>query len=179
MLNCVVLSLLIVFLNIQNQSIDTDYLTGVYNRKKLETYIKGKVSRSSENKTFSAILLDLNNFKAINDTFGHDVGDNVLETSAKLLKSSIRSNDFLARFGGDEFCIILDVSDRTNLEATVSRINDCIEKYNESCDHPYKISFSMGYAVYDYNSGMKVEEFQKQIDTLMYENKRFYKEVKK
>ena len=91
----------------------------------------------------------------------HDVGDNVLETSAKLLKSSIRSNDFIARFGGDEFCIVLDVSDKAYLEATVSRINDCIEKYNESCDHPYKISFSMGYAVYDYNSGMKVEEFSK------------------
>lgn len=178
MLNSVVLSLLIVFLNIQNQDIHTDYLTGVHNRKKLETYLKDKISTCTENKTFSAIMIDLDNFKLINDTFGHDIGDYVLETSAKLLKSCIRSNDFIARFGGDEFFIILDISDGINLEKAVCRINDCIEKYNESSSEPYKLSFSMGYAVYDYHSHMKAEEFEKYIDLLMYENKRINKEIK-
>lgn len=178
MLNSVVLSLVIVFLNIQNRSMHTDYLTGVNNRKKLETYLKEKVSTSTENKTFSAILIDLNNFKSINDTFGHDVGDNALEIFAKLLKNCLRSNDFIARFGGDEFCVVLDISDRIVLEATVYRINSCIEKYNESNSQPYKLSFSMGYAVYDYHSHMKVEEFEKQIDILMYENKWANKEIK-
>lgn len=178
MLNSVVLSSLIVFLNIQNQNMHIDYLTGVNNRKKLEIYLKEKIRTSTENKTFSAIMIDLDNFKSINDTFGHDMGDYALETSAKLLKSCIRSNDFIARFGGDEFCIVLDVSDRINLEKAVCRINDCIEKYNESSAKPYKLSFSMGYAVYDYHSHMKMEEFQKQIDILMYENKRTNKEIK-
>jgi len=178
MLNSVVISSLIVLLNIQNQSMNTDYLTGVNNRKKLETYLKKKISTSTKNKTFSAIMIDLDNFKSINDTFGHDMGDYALETFAKLLKSCIRSNDFIARFGGDEFFIVLDVSDRINLEAAVCRINDCIEKYNESSAMPYKFSFSMGYAVYDYHSNMTVEEFQKHIDILMYENKRKNKEIK-
>ena len=157
----------------------TDYLTGVNNRKKLETYLKERINSSTKKKTFSAILIDLDNFKYVNDAFGHDMGDNALETSAKLLKSCIRSNDFIARFGGDEFCIVLDVSDRDNLEKTVCRINDCIEKYNESGIQPYKLGFSMGYDVYDYHSHMKVEEFQKHIDMLMYENKRANKEIKK
>lgn len=175
MLNGVVLSLLVVFLNIQNRNIYTDYLTGVNNRKKLDTYLKEKISTSTEDKSFSAILIDLNNFKSINDTFGHDMGDNALETTAKLLKSCLRSNDFIARYGGDEFFIVLDVSNRIDLEAMVCRINNCIERSNESSSQSYKLGFSMGYAVYDYHSHMKAEEFQKHVDILMYENKQTHK----
>ncbi|MBU3193077.1 GGDEF domain-containing protein [Clostridium algidicarnis] len=178
MLNSVVLSLLIVFLNIQNQSMHIDYLTGINNRKRLEAYLKQKVSTSNENKTFSAIMMDLDDFKSINDTFGHDVGDDALKLTAKLLKNCTRSKDFIARFGGDEFCIVLDISNKNELDCAIRRINDCTKKYNESSGKPYKISFSMGYAVYDYNSRMSVEEFQKQIDILMYENKRINKEIK-
>lgn len=69
MLNGVVLSSLIVFLNIQNQNMHIDYLTVVNNRKKLEIYLKEKISTITENKTFSAIMIDLNDFKSINDTF--------------------------------------------------------------------------------------------------------------
>lgn len=175
--NSVVISLLIVFLNIQNRSLYTDYLTGVYNRKKLETYLQEKVNKSTENKTFSAMLIDLNDFKSINDSFGHDMGDNALETSAKLLKNCLRANDFIARFGGDEFCIVLDITDRIELEEIACRINSCIEKYNDSGLKPYKISFSIGYAVYDCQFHMNVEGFQKHIDILMYENKRANKEI--
>jgi diguanylate cyclase (GGDEF)-like protein len=172
MLNSVAFSLLIVSFYIQNRSMNTDYLTGVSNRKRLETYMREKINTSTEDKTFSAILIDLDDFKFINDTFGHDIGDYVLGTLVKLLKSCLRSGDFIARFGGDEFYIILDVSNRDALEATVYRINNCIEKYNECANKPYKLGLSMGYSVYDYNSHMKVEDFQKHIDILMYENKR-------
>lgn len=177
-LNSVVLSLLVVFLNIQNRSIYTDYLTGVNNRKRLDAYLKEKVSTSTKDKCFSAILIDINNFKSINDTFGHDMGDNALENAAKLLKNCLRSNDFIARYGGDEFCIVLDVSNMIDLEAMACRINNCVEKYNESSSQPYKLEFSIGYAVYDYHSHMKAEEFQKQVDILMYENKQTIKKQK-
>lgn len=171
MLNGVVLSLLIVFFNIQSRCIYTDYLTGVNNRKKLDIHIKEKISTSTVYKTFSAILIDIDNFKSINDSFGHDMGDDALETTVKLLKSCLRADDFLARFGGDEFYIILDISNKDILEETASRINSCIYKYNESGSKPYKLSFSMGYAVYDCHSHMNEKEFQKHIDILMYENK--------
>lgn len=177
MLSSVVLSMLIVYFNIQNNSMYTDYVSGVYNRKKLETYFKEKISTCTEDKTFSAILIDMDNFKAINDTYGHDAGDDALETSAKLMQSSLRSDDFIARFGGDEFYIILDVSNQKDLESAVSRIRQCFEKYNETSVKPYKLGFSAGYAVYDCHAHLKVDEFEKHIDALMYENKRSNKEL--
>jgi len=171
MLNCVVLSLLIVFLNIQNSSLYNDFLTGVNNRKKLEIYLKDKINSCNENKTFSAIMIDLNNFKSINDNFGHGVGDHALQISAEILKNCIRTNDFIGRYGGDEFVIILDISDIKDLEEIVYRINHSAEIYNESSSDPFTISFSMGYAVYNYHAKMMIDEFLKQIDILMYENK--------
>lgn len=175
-LNSVVISMLIIFLNIQNRSIYTDYLTGLYNRKKLDRYLRDKVYSSNENKSFSAISIDLNNFKAINDTFGHDIGDNALEIFGNLLKSCVRTKDFVARYGGDEFFIVLDVSDKNDLESMVLRLKNCIKEYNNKHSTPYQLNFSMGYAVYDYNSQMTVEEFQRYIDMLMYEDKREGKE---
>ena len=63
----------------------------------------------------------------------------------------------------------------SDLEAMACRINSCFEKYNESGSHPYKLGFSMGYAVYDHHSHMSAEEFLKQVDILMYEEKQAYK----
>lgn len=171
-LSGVTVSLLVVFLNIQNKSIHTDYLTGVDNRTRLESYLGERVATSAADRTFSAILVDLDSFKSINDTFGHDAGDRALQISAQLLKSCIRSDDLIARFGGDEFCIVLRNAGRADLNAIVQRINAGLEKYNATSDQQYKLGFTMGYDVYDTSSHMTAEEFQKRIDTLMYENKR-------
>lgn len=168
-LNGVTLSILVLFLNIQNRNIYTDYLTGVNNRKRLDAYLKEKVSSGEE--TFSAVLVDLDNFKMINDTYGHDAGDAALETAAKLLKSSLRENDFIARYGGDEFCMILNISERDDLERAINRIKRSVDKYNKSSGNLYKIEFSMGYDVYDRNSNMSSEKFLKKLDVMMYANK--------
>lgn len=171
MLNSVVFSLLVVFLNIQNHSMYTDHLTDVNNRKKLDAYLRKKINSSTIEKGFSAILLDINDFKYINDTYGHNIGDEALETAAKLLKSCLRADDFIARFGGDEFCIILNISDKDDLEAMVCRINSSIEAHNKIESHMYSIGFSMGYAVYDKKLHVGAEDFLKHIDTLMYQQK--------
>lgn len=173
-LNGVTLSILVLFINIQNSSIYTDYLTGVNNRKKLDAYLKGKIN--SGEKAFSAVLVDINNFKAINDTYGHDTGDAALETAANMLKSSLRANDFIARYGGDEFCLVLDISNKTDLEKAISRIKSLVETNNMSCDNPYIIEFSMGYDVYDRHRDMNAEKFLKRLDMLMYANKQAIKE---
>lgn len=173
-LNGVTLSILVLFLNIQNRNIYTDYLTGVSNRKRLDAYLKEKISSGDE--TFSAVLVDLNNFKMINDTLGHDAGDAALEIAAKLLKDSLRENDFIARYGGDEFCMILNISDKNDLERAVTRIKRFIEKNNKLSDSPYKIEFSMGYDVYDRNSDLNAENFLKKLDKMMYANKQYDKE---
>ncbi len=175
-LNSIVLSLLIAFLYIQNKSMSTDHLTGLNNRKRFESYIKEKIDSATRLKTFSAIMLDINNFKIINDTFGHDMGDKALEVSGKLLKSCIRTSDFLARYGGDEFFLILDISSERELKATINRINNKINEFNSRGVYPFELYFSMGYAIYDYKSKMGVNKFLKYVDKLMYENKEEYKQ---
>lgn len=170
-INSIVPSMLLVYLNIQNKSIYTDYLTGVHNRKMLDSYIRDKMEASVGKKTFSAVMIDLDNFKQINDTLGHDVGDRALESATKLIQSCLKPQDFIARFGGDEFFVILDMSDKEGLERIISRIKKCVQDYNDMEQEPYKLSFSMGYSVYDSTEVMEVDDFIRKVDQLMYEDK--------
>lgn len=166
------LSLLIIYLNIQDRGLNTDYLTGVYNRRQLDGYIQGKIRNSSPEKSFSAILIDINDFKSINDRLGHETGDEALKDTVNILRKSLRPNDFIARFGGDEFVIILDINHRDMLEQAVKRISNNVEVFNKGSLKPYKISFAMGYDIYDYNSKLKSDDFFSHIDRLMYMNKK-------
>ena len=87
----------------------TDPLTGIMNRRGFETELNRTLANARRHGRLSALLfVDMNNFKAINDTFGHFAGDEVLCHVADLLKANIRETDVLARVGGDEFCIILN-----------------------------------------------------------------------
>ncbi len=166
------LSLLIIYFNIQDRGLNTDYLTGVYNRRQLDGYINAKIRNCTEEKSFSAILIDINDFKLINDMFGHETGDEALKDAVSIIRKSLRLNDFVARFGGDEFVIIMDIYSREMLEQAVKRITDNVENFNKDSLKPYKISFAMGYDVYDSNSKLKLDHFFNHIDTLMYNNKK-------
>ena len=170
-LSGLVLSILIVYLNIQNRSLITDYLTKVYNRKGFDMHLKEKIRASQRGKTFSAILLDYDHFKSINDTYGHDMGDIALTQSACLLKTCIRHTDFIARYGGDEFVILLDTENKAELEAVVQRINSAIERHNKDNHYPFSIGFSAGYAMYDHSNGQSADDFVKQLDRMMYQMK--------
>ena len=165
----------IVFTNIQNRSMDTDYLTGAFNRQSLDLHIQNKIEHISDRHSFSALLLDIDNFKAINDCFGHYEGDIALINAAKLFRVSVGRKDFVARYGGDEFCIILEEDDSISLEQTVNQIKDKFQEFNKNSKKPYQLSFSVGYAVYDPKVGKKAEQFLKIIDQHMYNDKRFRK----
>ncbi len=171
-LNGVTISLCIVFLNIQNRSMNIDYLTGLYNRKNLETYMQDKINACTRNKTFSAILLDIDRFKSINDQFGHAVGDEALGETAKLLRSCLEFSDFIARYGGDEFYIVLERSNQDDLDAAIDKIYRCTQRFNTLHEKPYQLNFSMGFAVYDFKTKMSLKEFQEHIDQKTKENKR-------
>jgi diguanylate cyclase (GGDEF)-like protein len=171
MLSGTTLSLLIVFLYTQNQMVEMDYLTGVYNRRLLEIYLTSRINDLSNSNRLGAIMLDLDDFKMINDCFGHIIGDEALTVLAKLLRSSVRGNDFIARYGGDEFCIVLNHIDWNELIAIVERINHNIELYNLQHDKPYLLSLSMGYDIYSFEKFNSNDEFLNHIDRLMYQEK--------
>lgn len=166
-----VFSIMIVFFYVQSRSLDVDYLTGLYNRRKLDMVMRQKIASCEQDKTFSAILLDIDKFKNINDTLGHNSGDAALADAAAILRGCLRVGTFIARYGGDEFCIILGIDNSDGLSKVMDRIRGRAGEFNLRSGKPYTIAFSMGGDVYRPDSHMRTEDFQKHIDELMYEDK--------
>lgn len=169
--SCMTFSILIVYFNIVNMGLNTDYLTGVYNRRQLDSYLKERIEEATPEKTFASVLIDLDKFKQINDVLGHHAGDEALLEMVRLLRRCLRADDFIARFGGDEFYILLSINDKIQLKEIVERIRNAAEEFNKT-GKPYQIDFSMGYDVYDPASRMTAEEFIKHLDRLMYLHKK-------
>lgn len=89
----------------------TDQLTKLFNRRKYDLMIKAKIAEYHKHgKVFSIILIDIDHFKSINDTYGHDKGDSILKGLASLLQQNIRSEDMLFRWGGEEFTLLVNIS---------------------------------------------------------------------
>jgi len=107
-----------------------DVLTGLPNRSQVEFHLNRAIERSKRNNTSLALVfIDLNKFKVINDTLGHDVGDEVLIIVSNKFKASFRSVDFLARHGGDEFVAIVEgITDEINLSHLLSKVITSIEE---------------------------------------------------
>lgn len=162
---------LVLFANIQDRNIDQDYLTGVFNRQTLDSYMQQKINAATEDKTFSAILLDIDNFKCINDQFGHTEGDKALTDTTFVLRDALEFTDFIARYGGDEFCIILDSDDPETVENTILQINNYLEDFNRQEDKPYQLSLSFGCAIYHTFMGNNPETIFRIIDRKMYDQK--------
>lgn len=148
----------------------TDKLTEIYNRAKLDKTLQEEFNRSKRYKTeFSVILIDIDFFKKVNDTFGHQIGDDVLKESAQVLKDSIRLTDVLGRWGGEEFLII---SPQTNLEGAVKiaeHINNAIKLYKFKT-YPNKVTMSIGVASY-FEDMSKIEEIVLNADKSLYKAK--------
>lgn len=162
----------LVFTNIQNRNIDKDYLTGAFNRQTLDNYIGHKIDVCmKENKRFSALLLDIDNFKTINDRFGHFEGDVALIKAVAVLRESVGRKDFIGRYGGDEFCVVLESGAEEDAAAQAERIRDSFIRLNAAKSMPYDLSLSMGSAVCDQKI-RSVEAFYKLIDKNMYRDKK-------
>lgn len=106
----------------------TDKLTGLYNRLKLDEILSQQIDEYKRYKhPFSIILLDIDNFKQINDHFGHDIGDNILEEIAKRLKLNIRTTDVVGRWGGEEFVVICKNTESDNGLIVAEHLRELIE----------------------------------------------------
>jgi len=151
----------------------TDPLTGLPNRRVLDEIIQREIERSKRyNRPLSVMVIDLDNFKMVNDTFGHSFGDEVLKTVGKVLRESCRKVDTVGRYGGDEFIIILP---ETNLKNAIKVANklirnvDKIEFYSPNNDKIY-LSISIGIASYP-ETTREPEKLINFADLAMYEAK--------
>lgn len=113
-----------------------DLLTNLYNRRAFEEFAEKEVSRAEREQTYiSVVLMDIDLFKQVNDTHGHQIGDKVLQEFSVRLKDSLRQYDILARYGGEEFMLLLPDTDRETalviaekLRVTIFQPVFCVEK---------------------------------------------------
>lgn len=172
-----VLIILTIYLNLQNDEISTDYLTGLYNRRKLDKYINLKLRLEREHSILFAILIDVDDFKKINDTYGHMVGDKALIHVSRLLKACVDLDDFIARLGGDEFMIIGERKSRKKVGILMRDLDHIISEFNRRNKVPYTLKLSLGYSIYEDDNCKSIDEFIQVADARMYNMKKKKKEV--
>lgn len=153
----------------------TDNLTGLYNRHYLDTHLDNLVSQARETgKPLGLVMMDMDHFKSVNDTYGHAVGDEVLVELAKRIVSVTRGSDLVARVGGEEFVVVMP---ETEIDHAVE-VGDRIRKAVESL--PFKISHEQGYLDKTISLGMAflkpdnsdtVDELMKRADDMLYKAK--------
>ena len=143
----------------------TDTLTGVYNRNKLNEIVIG---RQKYDAIYSIIIMDIDDFKVINDTHGHKVGDEILKEFADILKSVTRKSDFLGRWGGEEFIIICSDIKKDQALAVAEKIREKVEDFDFYKD--LKITASFGVA--QYTKGISYDELFVLADSALFKAKR-------
>jgi len=144
-----------------------DALTGLHNRRALYDYLKHESQVAERHHlSFVLIYMDLNNFKTVNDLHGHQAGDAVLEQVGKTLINETRSVDIPARYGGDEFCIIMPRISLNEIEIPLRRITS---DFDAHCNYP--VTFSMGVVQVGPTHFEEPEELIQIADRLMYEAK--------
>ncbi|MFT4716109.1 MAG: diguanylate cyclase (GGDEF)-like protein [Paracoccaceae bacterium] len=149
----------------------TDTLTGLKNRRALDHILDRELGRTPENK-FGLMHIDLDFFKSVNDTHGHAAGDHVLQKAARIFVEETRTDDIVARTGGDEFVLILmNCNDEDILNRIAARIIKRLEKPILFDGVACRISASIGITVSSYYSDPNVEQISGDADAALYESK--------
>lgn len=150
---------------------NTDVLTGLYNRRFLMDYL-GRVRKKSNKGGFAILMIDVDFFKAINDTHGHGIGDIVLTIMGKRMQSCIREKDILARIGGEEFCVVLE-------KVSIENMQNISDKFNQKIAlSPFKhreeqlnVTISIGALYIENSQQWSLEQVLQQSDKLLYQAK--------
>ena len=148
-------------MSMQNELAYKDSLTGLHNRQYLDRILNTWNGRSG-------IMIDMDYFKEINDSFGHSAGDRALKDTADLLVAASPEDSILIRFAGDEFILLLSTGQEILIEKVEENIRKAADEFNRTADRPYQISLSMGHAFYEQKDE---DSFLEAIDSAMYKDK--------
>lgn len=156
----------------------TDELTGLLNRRgffaiaqqqlKVAKRVKGKLA---------LVFADMDDFKSINDKWGHHKGDEALAAMADILRRSFRDSDLIARISGDEFALLLLDTHEDNFDIIFRRLQKNIDAFNTRSGGMYFLSLSIGMALYEHNRPCSIDELLKLADKRMYDQKKLKKKV--
>lgn len=171
------IALLVVFIFIEGRRSDRDYLTGLLNRQSFDARIHTRMSQFAKRGSFFFSVIDLDNFKMINDTCGHETGDEVLQVVSRTLYHSVSVPDTVARYGGDEFVMIIESDKKKVMESVIVRINEQLKRWNESNSFVFDLSLSAGYIAYDPDIHKNFEDLFRQADQMMFKAKARKKEL--
>lgn len=150
-----------------------DGLTGLYNRSAFDRRLKDAADAfAGEGQTFSVLLMDVDNFKWINDTFGHVAGDKVLQKVAECLKSTFRKNDFVARLGGDEFAVVIEGISEKMTRERVSMFNQTFRKKRFVSKNKGNISVTISSGIAVASAGERPADVLHRADMDMYAQKK-------
>jgi len=121
-----------------------DPLTGLYNKRSFSRFLDKQIEISKrKDEEFSILMVDIDRFKEINDNFGHAAGDTILKRVASILRRYVRKSDFPARYGGDEFIVIMPDAKKEDAETIKGRILKAIHKENKKADIPCEVSIGL------------------------------------
>ena len=150
-----------------------DALTSLPNRFMLSSILEHSIAEAKRaNEKLAVVFLDLDNFKNINDNFGHQEGDKVLIEMANRLKNSLRNNDFICRFGGDEFVVVLEhIKSIEVISSIMEKLNKIFSTIFKTNTYTHYLKCSMGIAVYP-DDALTSEHLLKKSDIAMYESKK-------
>jgi diguanylate cyclase (GGDEF)-like protein len=150
----------------EKELISKDYLTNLYNRRYFYEIIENFMSLSKRNKTpISLCMIDIDNFKNINDKYGHGVGDDVLRTFAREVKKTIRDSDIVVRFGGEEFLLLLPNTGINNAEVLANKI--CTH-FN---DLSSEVHFTVSIGISEYKKNKSIDALINEADKCLYKAK--------
>jgi diguanylate cyclase (GGDEF)-like protein len=148
-----------------------DSLTNVFSRSFLRELLQGEISRAERNnRPLGLIMSDVDNFKLVNDRYGHLMGDYVLAQIAGILKSCVRGSDYVVRYGGDEFLIVLSETDAPGSQIVMNRIRQKVSEWDRANRlGDFSVGVSMG--LHQHVAGQSVEQAVSQADARMYAEK--------
>ena len=171
---CASVSIILIYLKSQDHEIVRDSLTGLNNRKMLGQVFSDFVKQETPDAKLYMFMMDLDDFKKINDTLGHPAGDQALVAASKLFTQAVDGKRaMVARVGGDEFMIMGFFRDDTQADAFSRDIQESFRLYNEQNKLPYHLAVSIGYSPYD--QGCTLDEIIAKADEKLYQAKRVRK----
>ena len=151
----------------------TDELTGLYNRRGFLTLAQQQLKLARRtHRELLLLFIDMDDFKEINDRFGHGEGDGALRRTAELLRATFRDSDIVGRIGGDEFVVLATDSGATTTAAVMQRLRRALHERNTNDGYPYRLSFSVGAARFDPAAPPSIEELIATADSMLYEQKK-------